>query len=87
VRKIFKYVIKIGNVNKVVMPSRAKILSVQMQGNELCIWAMVWDDNPDVVRTFVVRSTGEPLRDVEAYVGTVQNPPYVWHVFEHGSAQ
>jgi hypothetical protein len=89
--KIYKYQLKITDIQTVSMPKGAEILSAQEQHGEVCIWALV---NPEehwmIERTILIIGTGNPIDDdidLEDYffVGTVQCPRsvIVWHVFAH----
>ena len=78
-------------VFNVAMPGGVKILSVQTQRErsqrQLCLWALVdVGAQPDVVRTFALLGTGQPLDMSHAeqleHLATIQDGPYVWHVFE-----
>ncbi len=65
------------------MPENAQILSIQCQGNEPQIWALVDTDKPTEERTFRIFGTGYELNGFEgAHIATFQQPPFVWHVFE-----
>lgn len=76
-----------GFANSFPMPKGAEILTVQMQGGVPCIWAVV---NPAELRdfwetvTFQIIGTGWDFdtRHKRKYVGTVQDGPFVWHVFQ-----
>ena len=86
-KTIYKYPLpRLGALNQILMPSGARILSANMQGSNLCVWALVDPDAEMVVRTFVVRGTGHPCPNTEnlAFVDTVQAPPFVWHLFDGG---
>ncbi len=70
------------------MPDGAEILSVGEQDNSLVVWAIVDQDAPKVTYQFAVYGTGQPLpldfdhnRKGNRFLGTVQQGPYVWHVF------
>ena len=68
---------------EILMPEDARILSVQMQNESLCLWALVDADKPRVCREFQVYSTGHTVQDnIKDYLGTVQIGSLVWHVFE-----
>lgn len=67
------------------IPNDARILSVQMQGNGMCVWYTVDPEAPalPVKRLLVVETGGEvPAEDQYTFVATVQDGPFVWHVFE-----
>lgn len=81
---IFKYILIIANRQKVPFPIGAKILSVQVQYEKLCIWAQV-DEFADVEEIiFRIYGTGGEVPLIEQkYIGTVQmNDGLVWHLFK-----
>ncbi len=86
---IYKYPIEIKDYNIVETYEDCICMSAQMQKrnglNTLCIWIMVDTDSPKKNAVFRVLPTGIDLGEfeVENYVlvDTVQNAPFVWHVF------
>lgn len=74
---------------RVQFPEEAELLTVQRQGNALCIWARV---NPNLPLTdYIVRTcgTGHPLdTDVGAYLGSFQlfGGDLVFHAFGRAAA-
>jgi hypothetical protein len=83
---IYKYsVVNRGVSNLMVLPAKAKILTIQTQGDTINLWAQV---NPEVQETevrFIKRlGTGQEfeLHQEHTYISTVQEGPYVWHYFE-----
>ena|SRR3990167_3802754 len=91
-RTIHKYHLPFGDAIEVQMPAGAEILAFAPQGDEpgnLFLWALVNPINPWEIRRFVLRGTGHPIDDGSVskatHVGTVQDGPFVWHLFErHG---
>jgi len=82
-KRIFKYPLDICDVRQAVqMPALATPRRVAMQGTKICIWAEVIDGAPLVERHFIVAGTGHPVDDATTYIGTVDQLPFVWHVFE-----
>lgn len=82
-RRIFKYPVQVTDEFTLMMPYSAKPLSVQTQGGRPCLWALVDDDAPTVSRTFCVVGTGNPFpENAHTFVGTWQDGPFVWHLFE-----
>lgn len=67
----------------VEMPYGAKVLCVQLQEGYPTIWALVDPLAPKECRTFEVVGTGHKV-DAAAttYIGTWQDDPFVWHLFE-----
>jgi hypothetical protein len=96
-KTIFKYVISISGTAmalpkyqevKLTMPSRAEILTAQMQGDELVLWALV---NPNIehteVRVIEIFATGSFMSELKPaqkrkYITTFQIGWFVGHVFE-----
>ncbi len=81
---IFKYEIKLlADSVTVKMPDGAQILTAQLQGDTLCIWAVVNRYAPMTDRQIEIIGTGNPfIDDSRCYIATVQQPPWVWHIFE-----
>lgn len=79
---IYKYALKHAR-NVVALPLFAKVLCVQEQRGEICLWASVTPDGDIQERTFDVAVTGGHAPTGE-YVGTVQlhGGDLVLHVFE-----
>ncbi len=83
--RIFKYPIALEDEQLVKMPHNAKILSVQEQKGKICLWAMIAGGLPSTCeRKIFIYGTGHEIKYPErkAYIGTVQQGPLVWHVFE-----
>lgn len=84
--RIFKYPLHLVSHQVVAMPRGAEILSVQLQYETICLWAVVEPDRVSSARQIVILATGESV-DKESFlylkfIGTVQVDEYVWHVFE-----
>ncbi len=83
-RQIYKYPLELTDRQVVRMSSNADVLAVQIQNGRPMMWAIV-DASPEVARVFRIYGTGHKLADdanLGTYVGTFQDAPYVWHVFE-----
>lgn len=85
-QRIFKYPISVTDSQAVDMPEGAQILTIQVQRNQLCIWALVDDDVPPVPREIHMRGTGHDCNGVERlrYISTFQmmEGSLVFHAFE-----
>ncbi len=85
-RTIWKYNLDITDIQTIEMPVDGKILSIQTQLGNICMWVEVNSSAPTTKRTFCVFGTGHemPLYDRMTYLGTAQtaNGKLVWHVFE-----
>ena len=85
--RIFKYEIPIDDDFEIEMHQDAKILSVQMQKEKSCIWAIVDLYNSKSIRKFRMAGTGHPidhtLEELE-FIGTFQIPEdsQTFHLFE-----
>lgn len=86
---IWKYPITILEEQTVEMPIGARILSVQMQGGGLVLWALVDPEANREKRRIAVHGTGHPVDIAETrhFIGTVQTNggALVWHVFDGGT--
>lgn len=67
--------------NAVMMPEGATVLTAQARGGDILLYALVRPGR-DVTREISVFRSGVPfLGHPGAYVATVQNGQYVYHVF------
>lgn len=81
---IYKYALT-GEFSPLPMLPNAQILTAQMQGSALMLWAKAEPSDKRVIRTFVTRPTGHVYSvDRETYIATVQDERsgLVWHIFE-----
>lgn len=84
-KTIFKYPIKLADIQDVRMPRGAKIISAQMQGEQLCLWAEVDNTVGLKWRSIEVFGTGHPMPEApRLFIGTVQmhGGSLIWHVYE-----
>ena len=85
-KTIWKYTLKLTDIQIIPMPKGTEILSAHKQGNEICIWMLVHttnseDDYED--RIIEITITGNPIvNDPRKFIGTVVFPVFVWHIFE-----
>lgn len=79
---IYKYELEITDRQEVRMSRTAEFLSVQMQGDKLCLWAMVRPNDAQASFEILIFGTGHTLPvPYGRYIGTVQQGQFVWHVF------
>lgn len=85
-KTIWKFPLKVADTQVIDIPMPADILTIQMQGETPCLWALV---NPDAeekaIKAIAIFGTGHPLPDrAMTYIGTFQlhGGALVFHVFE-----
>jgi hypothetical protein len=84
---IWKYPVPISDLFTILMPTGSRLLSVQVQGSEPQLWALVDPEAPIVRRALRVHGTGHDVAtDIGAYVGTFQMRmgTLVFHLFDQG---
>lgn len=74
-----------ADTQTVQMPTGAQILTAQMQGQTICLWALV-DCEPELPkqnREIEIIGTGTIIIEAPRhYIATVQCGQWVWHLFE-----
>jgi hypothetical protein len=85
---IYKYKLSPLKQQDIEMPKGAIILTLQMQDDTPCIWALVNPLEEKEVVTFELIATGEKIEnaDLMEYIGTFQvtvGVVLVFHVFKH----
>lgn len=84
---IYKWTLDIEDKQTLSLPAGAQILSVAMQRDEVCLWALIDPKATKVQdRTFEIFGTGHPIPQgiQRKFLGTVltHGGALVWHVFE-----
>lgn len=86
VTSVWKFDAPVDDNIAISMPYGARILCVQMQGDEPKIWAEVEvDEDEKELRTFIWRGTGHLIDDRrKKYIGTIQQfgGGLIFHLFE-----
>lgn len=86
---VHKYHVPLGVTETIALPADAVIRHVGSQDRlAVVFWAEVDTAREREMRRFRVFATGEPLperADWAAYVGSVQDGPMVWHLYEVSS--
>ncbi len=81
-KTIYKYTLKPENIQQIELPIDFEILSVQMQEDDICLWAKVSAGISKVKRTICIYGTGVNIKEDDlTHIGTVQDGIYVWHIF------
>jgi hypothetical protein len=83
-RTIYKYPLETGQFNDVSirLPEGATIRRVAIQHNTPTLWAEIDTEAKLVVRHLRVHGTGHPIPAGAVYVGTWDDGPFVWHLYE-----
>lgn len=84
IERVYKYQFTVNDDVEIDMPQGAKILLVECQDGEPCIWAQVDPTNANQRRYFRAYGTGHPIDWTQSpkHVASFQQPPYVWHLYE-----
>ncbi len=88
-KTIYKYNLKVTDVQHIQLPAGAKILCVQVQDGEPHLWAEVDTDAPPEMRTIEIFGTGHPIPQEmgqdRRYISTFQmkNGSLVFHAYEY----
>lgn len=82
-KTIWKYPLKLTEVQQIELPQGSDPLTVQMQDHRPRVWAIVDPKEPIHTQlTFYIIGTGEPFDETnKKYLGTIQQTEFVWHVF------
>lgn len=84
--RIYKYELNVTDCQALDLPTGAKILTVQMQRNICCLWALVDETAPYLeARHIRIYGTGHPVSELPgAYISTVMlnDGELVFHAFE-----
>lgn len=91
-KRIYKYPLPAGRLytNDLRMPAGARILSVQVQHQVVCLWAVVDPEAEVTTRRLLVRDTGDSCEGLsETFIGTFQleGGNTVGHVFDAGEVR
>ena len=85
IKRVFKDELNFDGL-AIMMPKFATILKVANQGDDICIWAEVVDENDLEPRYFEVFGTGHAIRQEgprkREYLDTVLTSSFVWHIYE-----
>lgn len=83
-KAVWKYPIAVQSEQRIEIPEGALLLTVQIQGELPCLWAVVDRDAPLATLVLWTAGTGHPLPSTEGeYLSTyqLQSGALVFHVF------
>lgn len=81
---IWKYPLEVTDRQEVPMPAEAQFLHVGLQNGQVCVWALVDPSKEMETVPIHIVGTGNPMppdNDWAYHLGTVQQGPFVWHIF------
>jgi hypothetical protein len=80
---IWKFLFSIQDEFELEMPDTPFPLTVQLQDDVPCMWAIVNPNAPKAKKRFRVYGTGHPIGELSGqhYIGTIQQNGFVWHIF------
>lgn len=79
--KVFQYLVCPHDVIEVMLPAGAKPLHFDMQGSNLCLWALVTPGAPEKLYKFRMAGTGHPIETCGEYINTMKVNGFVFHFF------
>ncbi len=79
-RTIWKY--EIAFAGEISVPKGSEFLTADIQDELFCAWFLVDSEAEKEAREFYIHGTGHEIGPNEKYLGTFQQPPFVWHLFE-----
>lgn len=83
-KTIYKYPLELIGQQQILMPKDSRILAVQVQHEQTCLWAEVITENELVAVTINIFGTGHHLPDKPGhYIGTYQHlgGELIFHVY------
>lgn len=81
---IWKVQLELTDKQIIELRSGYRILSVQVQNGQICLWYMFPEQNRNIKDRIPIwiHGTGNPIEDSgNAFLGTVQLNNFVWHIF------
>lgn len=82
-KTIHKYILDIQALQTIKMPEDPHILDIQVQDEDIVMWAKVDTEDKYVTHTFAIYGTGNPMPEYPGlYLATVQLDGFAWHIYE-----
>lgn len=78
-KTVFKYLV---NQKPIPMPTNAKFVHFGIQGNETFAWFEVNPNLPSVMKHIRVYGTGHSIPETSKHLASLQDGPFVWHLYE-----
>ena len=83
-KTVWKIELGVTGEEKVLIPMGYTVLRVGSQGDKICLWCLVDNENEKEEEVFKIFGTGHLVEDGEHYlnyIGTAFINEFVWHVF------
>jgi hypothetical protein len=81
-RTIHKFPFAVRDQIEIEAPVGARVVHVENQGGEPCLWMEVQTDHAMGRHFFTIRDTGHEIPDNVQHVATWKDGPFVWHMFK-----
>jgi len=83
-KTVWKFPISVSNESESLpLPEGANYLHVAIQpGSGPCVWVEVEPERAAQNRFIQVFGTGHTIPETAKYIGTWQEEPFVWHLYE-----
>jgi hypothetical protein len=79
---MWEFPIDLKTRQTVNMPERARVLSCQLEGRKICLWALVDSQAPEETRLVYMIGTGHTIPEMPLqFVNTIQAMGSTFHVF------
>lgn len=86
IKTIHKFLLLVKDTQTILASPHWKPLSIQMQGNQIVMWTLVYPGLNPISHTITCIGTGHDIHigmiDPNKYLGTVQDNALVRHFFE-----
>lgn len=80
-KKVFKYPVG-PRVGLPSIPKYSKFVMFGIQDGQAYAWFEIQEDQPKVTRNLFVVGTGHPILNDVTHLASIQDGPYVWHLYE-----
>ncbi len=81
-KTIHKFTLKHVAKQTVDLPHFSRVLSVQAQGADICMWVeLVPSEDKYPQEVFIVGTGHKVPNEVNSYLGTTQQNGFVWHIY------
>lgn len=85
-KTVWKFKLELTDIQRIQIPACAQILTCQMQGDDMVLYAFLNPVMKPESRTIIIFGTGHEREESDLhpyrYLATLQQNGFVWHVFE-----